>query len=150
MTTQQRLESLGLSLPTPPSAAGSYVAVQDAGDMLFVSGQLPMKDGKLASKGKVGDTVTLEEAQEAARICTLNGLAALHAHAGLDNIRIIRVGGFVASANGFTDQPKVINGASDLLVEVLGERGKHARAAVGVAELPLGASVEVEFLACRI
>lgn len=150
MTALQRLESLGLSLPTPPAAAGSYVALQEVEGILYVSGQLPMKDGKLFSKGKVGDTVSLEEAQEAARICTLNGLAILHNFAGLDNIRIIRVGGFVASANGFTDQPKVINGCSDLLVEVLGDRGKHARAAVGVAELPLGASVEVEFIACRI
>lgn len=143
---QERLQSRGLSLPPAPVAAGNYLPYAQSGSLIFVSGQLPVKDGQMI-KGKVGTEVSLEEAQEAARRCLLNGLAILNGIAPLEKMRIVRLGGFVASAPGFTDQPKVINGASDLLVELLGDNGKHARAAVGVAELPLGASVEIELTA---
>ena len=114
----------------------------------IVSGQLPMKDGALASKGYLGKDVSVEDGYAAARQCAINGLAALAGviDGDFDRVKqVVRVGGFVASASGFTDQPKVINGASDFLVEVFGEAGRHARAAVGVSELPLGAAVEVEF-----
>lgn len=148
MNAQQRLDSLGISLPTPPAAAGNYLPVVMNDGWIFVSGQLPVSEGRITCTGKVGEDVTLEDAYQAARLCAINALGLLNqAAGGLDAIQILRVGGFVASAKGFTSQPKVINGASDLLVEVLGNRGKHARAAVGVAELPLGAAVEVEFTA---
>lgn len=148
MTLETRLKELGIVLPEPTAAVANYLPVIEDGGLLTVSGQLPMRDGKLAYAGYVGSDVSLEDAYQAARLCAINGLALLkQAAGGLDRIRMIRVGGFVASAKGFTDQPKVINGASDLLVEVLGENGRHARAAVGVAELPLGAAVEVEFTA---
>lgn len=150
-----RLKALGITLPTPGPAAGNYVPVLDVDGWIYVSGQLPMVDGKIASTGKVGAEVSLEDAYAAARICAINALAMIYEVNGrheksLDGIQIVRVGGFVASAPGFTQQPKVINGASDLLVEVLGDYGRHARAAVGVAELPLGASVEVELVARRL
>jgi enamine deaminase RidA (YjgF/YER057c/UK114 family) len=111
------------------------------------SGQIPVKDGKLACAGYVGADVTLEEAEEAARMCCLGGLAVAKAELGsLDRIaRVVKVNGYVRSAPGFTDQPKAINGASDLLVAIFGEKGRHARAAVGVNELPLGAAVEIDF-----
>lgn len=152
---EDRLKTLGIALPKPAPAAGNYAPVLDVDGWIYVSGQLPMVDGKLVSTGKVGADVSAEDAYAAARTCAINALAlireALGGHdAALEAIQIVRVGGFVASAPGFTQQPKVINGASDLLVEVLGERGRHARAAVGVAELPLGASVEVEVVARRL
>lgn len=152
---EDRLKTLGITLPKPAAAAGNYVPVLDADGWIYVSGQLPMVEGKVASTGKVGADVSLEDAYAAARTCAINALALLYeingGHEGaLENLQIVRVGGFVASAPGFTDQPKVINGASDLLGQVLGENGRHARAAVGVAELPLGASVEVELVAKRL
>lgn len=150
-----RLKTLGITLPTPAPAAGNYVPVLDADGWIYVSGQLPMQDGKLVSTGKVGADLSVEDGYEAARLCAINALAMIFEINGrheraLEGIQIVRVGGFVASAPGFTQQPKVINGASDLLVEVLGDYGRHARAAVGVAELPLGASVEVELVARRL
>ncbi|HBN07827.1 MAG TPA: LysR family transcriptional regulator [Cyanobacteria bacterium UBA8530] len=148
MNIEERLKELGLELPALAAAAGNYLPYVRVGDMIYLSGQLPFLKGALTHKGKVGAEVSLEEAQQAARTCTLNGLALLREAAGsLDKIAMVRVGGFVASASGFTDQPKVINGASDLLVQILGENGKHARAAVGVFELPLGVPVEIEFTA---
>lgn len=148
MSIDARLKELGLTLPEPAAAAGNYLPVVEQDGWIHVSGQLPLEEGRLTCTGHVGGTVSPEEAYQAARLCAINGLALIKQAAGsLDRVRIVRVGGFVASAAGFTAQPKVINGASDLLVEVLGDRGKHARAAVGVAELPLGAAVEVEFLA---
>ena len=144
-----KLNSLGIQLPEAPKAVANYVPAVVAGDMLIVSGQLPMKDGALAYKGKLGADVSIEDGYAAAKQCTINALAAL---AGIIDgdfdrvVQVVRVGGFVASATGFTDQPKVINGASDFLVEVFGDAGRHARAAVGVSELPLGAAVEVEFM----
>ncbi|MEU9887300.1 RidA family protein [Sphaerisporangium sp. NPDC051011] len=148
-TPEERLAELGLTLPqvVPPLAA--YVPVVRTGNYVYTSGQLPMVDGKLGVTGKVGAEVDPEVAKEQARICALNALAAVASVAGgLSNIvRVVKVVGFVASAPDFTGQPGVINGASELLGEVLGEAGRHARSAVGVAVLPLDAPVEVELIA---
>jgi enamine deaminase RidA (YjgF/YER057c/UK114 family) len=145
---EARLRELGHELPPVPEPAGSYVPATRAGTLLFTAGQVPIQGGELAKTGKVGDALTVEEAQEAARVCALNALAAAAAEAGgLNNIsRIVKVTGFVASAPGFNGQPQVLNGASDFLGEVFGEAGLHARSAVGVAELPLDAPVEVELV----
>lgn len=145
---EDRLRDLGYDLPPVPRPAGSYVPAVCTGYLLFTAGQLPFREGQLPYTGKVGLDVTLEEAKEAARLCTLNALAAIKAEAGsLDNgLRIAKVTGYVASAAGFNDQPEVMNGASDLLGDLFGERGVHARSAVGVAELPLNAPVEVELI----
>jgi enamine deaminase RidA (YjgF/YER057c/UK114 family) len=143
---EARLRDLGIELPEPSRPVASYVPVVVAGGLAFVSGQVPMAEGTVRPTGKLGADVDLEAGAEAARRCALQALAALRAELGsLDRIRrVVRVGAFVASAAGFTDQSKVANGASDLLVEVFGEAGRHARAAVGMAELPLGAPVEIE------
>ena len=145
---EARLHELGHELPPVPEPAGSYVPATRAGTLLFTAGQVPFQGGELAKTGKVGDALTVEEAQEAARVCALNALAAAAAEAGgLNNIsRIVKVTGFVASAPGFNGQPQVLDGASDFLGEVFGEAGLHARSAVGVAELPLDAPVEVELV----
>jgi enamine deaminase RidA (YjgF/YER057c/UK114 family) len=143
-----RLAELGLTLPqvVPPLAA--YVPAVQSGNHVYVSGQLPLVDGKLPHVGKVGAEVTVEQGTELARTCALNALAAIDALVGLGRIvKIVKLTGFVASAAGFTEQPAVINGASQLFGDVLGELGRHARSAVGVAELPLGAPVEVEVIA---
>ena len=143
-----KLEELGLSLPevVPPLAA--YVPAVQSGNYVYVSGQLPIVEGKLALTGKVGAEVTAEQATELARTCAVNALAAIDALVGLGRVvKIVKISGFVASAPGFTAQPAVINGASELFLDVLGELGRHARSAVGVAELPLGAPVEVEVIA---
>jgi enamine deaminase RidA (YjgF/YER057c/UK114 family) len=149
MSAEERLKELGLELPPPVAPVAAYLPAVRAGDLVFVSGQLPFVAGKLPFTGKVGAGVSLETAKGLANIACLNGLSALRAEAGsLDRVaRIVRVGVFVASAPGFTEQPQVANGASELLVELFGDSGRHARAAVGVAELPLGAPVEVEMLA---
>ncbi len=145
MPVDERLAELGIELPDPPGAVGSYAPVVVDGDLAWVSGQVPLIDGTMLHPGKVGADVAVEQAQEAARRCVLQALSALRAELGsLDRIaRVVRVSVFVASAPGFGEQPAVANGASDLLVEILGPAGVHSRAAVGVAELPLGASVEV-------
>lgn len=143
----ERLTELGIELPTvvPPLAA--YVPAVQTGSLVYTSGQLPMVSGELAATGKVGAEVSADDAAAAARICALNALAAIDALVGIDSIkRIVKVLGFVASAPGFTAQSAVINGASNVLGEIFGDAGKHARSAVGVAELPLGASVEVELI----
>jgi enamine deaminase RidA (YjgF/YER057c/UK114 family) len=143
-----RLAELGLTLPqvVPPLAA--YVPAVQSGNYVYVSGQLPMVEGKLPYVGKVGAEVTVEQGTDLARICALNALAAIDALVGLGRVvKIVKVTGFVASAAGFTGQPAVVNGASQLFGDVLGELGRHARSAVGVAELPLGAPVEVEVIA---
>lgn len=146
--TEAKLAELGLSLPPAPSPAGSYVPVVRTGSLAFTSGQLPMTQGALQAQGKVGQDLSAEEGYRLAQTCLLNALAALKQALGdLDNIaRVVKVVGFVASAPGFTAQPKVVNGASDLLVSLFGENGQHARSAVGVAELPLGAPVEIELI----
>ena len=143
------LRELGLELPAVPQPAGAYVPATRAGRLIFTAGQLPFENGELRKTGKVGDRVSAEEAYEAARLCALNALAAIATEAGgLDRIsRIIKMTGFVASAPHFNLQPQVINGASDLIGDVFGEAGLHARSAVGVAELPLDAPVEVELVA---
>lgn len=140
-----RLTELGITLPQVSAPAGSYVPTVRTGSYLFTAGQLPFVDGSLSATGKVGGEVSAEDAKSYARQAGVNLLAAVDAAVGLDAVvRVVKVVGFVASADGFTGQPGVINGVSDLLVEVFGEAGVHARSAVGVAELPLGAPVEVE------
>jgi enamine deaminase RidA (YjgF/YER057c/UK114 family) len=149
MAVRERLEELGITLPPPPQPVASYVQVAVSGGLAFVAGQLARVDGQLQSPGKLGAQVSVEEGRAAARQCALQALAALEEALGdLDRIeRIVQVTVFVASAEGFTDQPQVANGASDLLIEVFGDAGRHARAAVGVAELPLGGPVEVAVIA---
>ncbi|GAA0545389.1 RidA family protein [Paractinoplanes ferrugineus] len=143
-----RLAELGLTLPAVVPPVAAYLPAVKSGNYVYVSGQLPMVDGKLAATGKVGAEVTPEQGADLARVCALNALAAIEFVAGLGNlVKIVKVTGFVASAPGFTGQPAVINGASNLFGDVLGEQGTHARSAVGVAELPLGAPVEVEVIA---
>ncbi len=141
------LAELGITLPTPVAPVANYVPYVQTGNLVILSGQLPMEEGKIAVAGHVGEGIGLEEAQRAARICAINLLAQLRLACAGDLSRVkrcVRLGIFVNSTNNFTDQPKVANGASDLIVAVLGEAGKHARAAVGVNTLPLGAAVEVE------
>ncbi|WP_067136539.1 RidA family protein [Microtetraspora malaysiensis] len=148
-TPEQRIADLGLTLPEVVAPLAAYVPVVRTGDYVYTSGQLPMVGGKLAVTGKVGAEVSAEEAAAQARICALNALAAVKSVVGdLSNVvRIVKVVAFVASAPGFTGQPQVANGASELLGEILGEAGKHARSAVGVAVLPMDAPVEVELIA---
>jgi enamine deaminase RidA (YjgF/YER057c/UK114 family) len=149
-TSTQRLADLNLALPPVAKPVGAYVPALRHGNTLLLSGQIPLKDGAVAFTGKVGGVTgrTLEDAQAAARLCTLNAIAvAADAAGGLDNIRrVLKVVVYVASNAGFTDQHKVANGASDLLVAVFSDAGKHARAAVGVAELPLNATAEVDVM----
>ena len=147
-TIESRIAQLGYVLPSAPSPQGSYVPVVRHGDLCFMSGVLPFADGALVHPGIVGSGVSIEDAQGAARICIINLLANLKAELGnLDRVsRVIRLGGFVAAAAGFESHPEVINAASDLLSEIFGEAGRHARAAVGVASLPRGACVEIEAL----
>jgi len=143
MSATARLAELGIELPPVATPAGSYVPAVRTGSLVYTSGQVP----KDAAKGKVGAEVSAEDANAAARVCALQALAAIDALVGLDAVaRVVKVVGFVASAPGFTGQPGVINGASDLLGEVFGEAGAHARSAVGVAELPDGVPVEVELI----
>ncbi|WP_030160953.1 RidA family protein [Glycomyces sp. NRRL B-16210] len=142
------LARLGLRLPPVVPPVAVYHPAVRSGEFVYTSGQLPMVEGALAATGKVGAEVDLEQGYDLARICALNALAAVASVAPLDEVaQIVKVVGFVASAPGFTGQPKVVNGASELLGEVFGEAGTHARSAVGVAELPLGAPVEVELIA---
>lgn len=145
-TIDRRLAELGVSLPDAPAPAANYVPAVLSGKMLYVSGQLPLGPQGVTLKGALGAGVSIEEAREAAKLCAVNVLAqAFKAVGDLDRVaRIVKLTGFVASAPDFFDQPKVINGASDFLVEVFGDKGRHARSAVGVAALPLGAAVEVE------
>ncbi len=148
MTPSERLAELGIELPQVAAAAGSYLPTARTGNLVYTAGQLPFVEGRLPATGRVGAEVSPEDAQAYARQAGLNVLAALHAAVGIDNVqRIVKVVGFVASAEGFTGQPGVVNGASDLFAEVFGEAGRHARSAVGVAELPLGSPVEVEAIA---
>ena len=145
MTASERLVELGITLPQVATPAGSYLPSARTGNLLFTAGQLPFVDGRLPATGKVGAEVSPEDAKEYARLAGLNVLAAIDAAVGLDAVeRVLKIVGFVASAEGFTGQPGVINGVSDLMAEVFGEAGRHARSAVGVAELPLGSPVEVE------
>jgi enamine deaminase RidA (YjgF/YER057c/UK114 family) len=148
MTTSidSRLEEIGVTLPRPNPPAANYVPVVITGSYAYVSGQLPIDASGLTLTGHLGDGVAVEAAQDAARLCAINVLAQLNAAlGGFDRVvRLVKVVGFVASAPGFGDQPKVVNGASDFFVEAMGDAGRHARSAVGVAALPFGAAVEVE------
>ena len=142
-----RLTELGIELPAVATPVAAYVPAVRTGSLVYTSGQLPFVDGALAATGKVGGELAPEEAKRHARTCALNALAAVHALVGIDAVvRVVKVVGFVASAEGFTGQPAVVNGASELFGEVFGEAGQHARSAVGVAELPLSAPVEVELV----
>lgn len=147
VSTSARLAELGITLPGVAAPVAAYVPAVRTGNLVYTSGQLPFVAGTLAAVGKLGDAIEVSEAAGYARVCALNALAAIDALVGIDSItRIVKVVGFVASAEGFTGQPAVINGASELLGEVFGAAGAHARSAVGVAELPLGAPVEVELI----
>ena len=147
MSVSARLAQLGIELPQLAKPLAAYVPAARSGNLVYTAGQLPMQAGKLARTGKVGTDVTPEEGKALARICTLNALAAVDSLVGIDAVtQVVKVVGFVASAAGFNGQPGVINGASDLLAEVFGDRGAHARSAVGVSELPLDAPVEVELV----
>lgn len=139
---------MGLELPTPPKPAGAYVPSVRAGNLIFVAGQIPVAEGKVKFIGRVGDDLSIEDGYKAAKLCALNALSILKAELGsLDKVkRIIRLAGYVSSAEKFYDQAKVVNGASDLLVEVFGDDGKHARVALGVYSLPLNAAVEMELI----
>lgn len=147
MSVEQRLKDLGITLPVPAAAVANYVPFVVTGNLVFVSGQLPLENGKLSVQGKLGAEVGIEDGVRAARLCGLGLLAQLKAATGgdLDRVkRVVRLTAFVASTPDFTDQPKVVNGASDLMVEVLGEAGRHARVAVGAPALPLNAAVEID------
>lgn len=147
MSWSKRLDELGIALPSVVPPVAAYVPAAKTGSLVFTAGQLPMVDGKLAATGKVGSGVSPERAKELARICALNALAAVDGLVGIDSVvRVVKVVGFVASTEGFTGQPAVVNGASELFSEIFGEAGQHARSAVGVAELPLGAPVEIEVI----
>jgi enamine deaminase RidA (YjgF/YER057c/UK114 family) len=143
---EDSLKEKNLTLPEVPKPVAAYIPAKQTGNLVFTAGQLPMVNGELISKGLLGQDVEIDEANKAARICTLNALAAIKGVIGdLDRIKqIVRVVGYVASVPTFTQQPAVVNGASELLLEIFGENGKHARSAVGMAVLPLNASVEIE------
>jgi enamine deaminase RidA (YjgF/YER057c/UK114 family) len=147
VSASARLAELGVDLPVVVKPLGSYVPAVRSGNLVYTSGQLPVQDGKLVQSGKVGVDVAPEHGKELARICALNALAAIHSLVGIDSVtQVVKVVGFVASGPGFNGQPGVVNGASDLLADVFGDSGVHARSAVGVAELPLDAPVEVELV----
>ena len=148
MSYEAKLKELGVTLPDPPKPVANYVPVVRVGDLLFLSGVLPSRDGQLIMTGKLGQELTMEPGKEASRVAVLNGLSIIrHAAGSLDRVRqIVKMVGHIASAPGFTDQPQVLNGASDLLVSVFGDAGRHARVAVGAAELPRQAPVEIELI----
>jgi enamine deaminase RidA (YjgF/YER057c/UK114 family) len=148
MNPEKNLQELGLTLPQPPAAAGAYVPAVRTGNLLYLAGTLPVRDGKMVYAGKVGQEINLVQAAEAAQLCTLNALANAKAALGsLDAVvRVVMVNGFVNGIDGFSDSPKVLNGASEFLLKVFGDAGKHARAAVSVNGLPLGAAVEVQIV----
>ena len=145
---EEKLRTLGITLPSPPKPAGSYIPVVKTGNLVFVSGQIPISDGKVLYSGKVTKDLSIEEAQKAARLCIINALAQLKSEFGnLDKIsKIVRISGFVNSPPEFTEQPKVINGASDLLFEIFEKKGQHARIAVGVSSLQLNSAVEIDLI----
>ncbi|MCB1180278.1 MAG: RidA family protein [Leptospiraceae bacterium] len=148
MSIENHLQELGISLPPVPKALASYIPAKRSGNLIFTSGQLPFKDGDVMQKGKVGNYINIEEAGRAARIACLNALAAVVSVTGnLESIvQIVKLGVYVASEPDFTDQHKVANYASELLMDIFGEKGKHSRFAVGVNTLPLGSSVELELI----
>jgi len=146
MSVENKLKEMGIELPTPPAPVAAYVPVVQTGNLCFVSGQLPMKDGRVMATGAIPSPCTIENAKEGARLTAINILAQLKSHLGsLDRVkRIVRINGFVQSANGFFKQPDVLNGASEFLAEVFGDKGRHTRIAIGVYELPLNASMQID------
>jgi enamine deaminase RidA (YjgF/YER057c/UK114 family) len=148
MKPEDRLRELGIALPDLPTPLGSYVPFVQTGNLIFISGMLPLKDGKLIASGRVGESVLPDDAVSCARMAAINGLAVLRSAIGrLDRVqRCVKVTAFVASAQDFIEQPRVVNGASDFLFEVFGDTGKHARVAVGVQVLPMNAPVEIDFI----
>ena len=148
MTPEEKLIELGIELPQAPSPLGSYIPSLRTGTLIFLSGILPLKDGNLFKSGKVGEDVTISEAQECAKIAVINALSALRTQIGtLDKVqRCVKVTGYVASAKNFFEQPRVMNAASDLLYSIFGESGRHVRSAVGASVLPLNAPIEIEFI----
>ena len=148
MSPEDKLKELGIELPEAPSPLGSYVPVIRTGNLVFLSGILPFVDGNLLRQGKVGEDITIDDAREDAKRAVMNALAVLRSHIGSLNTvkRCIKITGYIASSPDFTEQPKVLNAASDLLYEIFGEAGRHARTAVGVNVLPLNAPVEIEFI----
>jgi enamine deaminase RidA (YjgF/YER057c/UK114 family) len=147
MSVEDRLQALDFSLPDAPRPLATYVPAVRTGNLVYTSGQLPTVSGDLTARGQVGLDLQEDEARDAARTATLNALAAIRSVVSLDDIvRVVHVTGYVASADGFTDQPAVVNGASDLLVQLFGDAGKHSRSAVGVLTLPLGAPVEIDLI----
>jgi enamine deaminase RidA (YjgF/YER057c/UK114 family) len=145
-TPEERLAALGLSVPEVPKPVAAYIPAVRSGNHVYTSGQLPMRNGELLATGIVGADVSVEDATECARTCALNAIAAVGSQVPLDQVRVVKLVVFVASAPGFTAQAQVANGASELVGDVFGDAGRHARSAVGVAVLPLGAPVEVEML----
>lgn len=146
-TIDARLKDLGIDIPTPPTPAANYVPFVKSGNLVFVSGQIPLVDGKIEGVGTVGQDMTVEQAKGIARICAINLIAQAKTAAGgdLDRVnQVVKLGGFVNCVDNFTEQPEVINGASDLMVDVFGDKGRHSRFAVGSNSLPRGVSVEVE------
>lgn len=145
---EDRLKQLNITLPIPPKPAGSYIPVVISGNLAFVSGQIPMQEGKVLYTGKVPSERSIEEAQSAAKMCAINLLAQLKSNLGsLDKItKIVRVSGFVNCTPEFSEQPKIINAASDLFFEIFGEKGKHSRIAVGASSLPLNSTVEIDMI----
>jgi enamine deaminase RidA (YjgF/YER057c/UK114 family) len=148
MSPEDKLKELGIELPEAPTPLGSYIPVLRAGNLVFLSGMLPLRQEKLSRQGKVGKEISLDEAKEEAKTVTINALSILKAHLGsLDKVtRCVKITGYVASEPDFTEQPKVLNAASDLLFEIFGERGRHVRSAVGVNVLPLNSPLELEFI----
>jgi enamine deaminase RidA (YjgF/YER057c/UK114 family) len=148
MSYEQKLSELGLTLPVPPAPVATYIPAVRAGDLLFLSGMLPFRDGRVAFRGKLGKALTVEEGYEAAKLALLNALAIVKQECQtLDAVRqVVRLVGHVTSSQGFIQQPAVLNGASDLLVKIFGNAGRHARLALGAAELPLDAAVELELI----
>lgn len=148
MSFEAKLKELGLVLPDPPKPVANYVPVVRVGNLLFLSGVLPSRDGQLIMTGKLGQELTIDQGKDASRVAVLNGLSIVKQEVGsLNHVkRIVKMVGHIASASGFTDQPQVLNGASDLLVSVFGDAGRHARVAVGAAELPRQAPVEIELV----
>jgi len=148
VSAEDRLKALGIKLPEAPAPLGSYVPIIITGNLVFISGMLPLVGGKLLRQGKVGDTITVDDAREDAKAATINALSGRRAGTGsLDKVkRCIKITGYIASAPDFTEQPKVLNAASDLIHEIWGETGRHARAAVGVTVLPMNSPVEIDFI----
>lgn len=146
MTPEEKLKELGIDLPETPRPLGSYVPAVKTGNLVFLSGILPLREGKLIRYGRVGEEITVKDAREDAKVAVINALAVLRSYIGSLNTvqRCIKITGYIASSPDFTDQPKVLNAASDLLYAIFGETGKHARSAVGVSVLPLNASIEIE------